>query len=375
MRSGASRRATILPLLLLLQAAPASAAWRGDNQARLEAFARSAKGKVAIFDWDNTSIKNDVGDATLFWMVAHDKLLKPKSWRATSSHLTDDAAAALDAACGKLPSPLPTSTDARCADAILSIYGDETLADGKTAAWKQDYDPDLIQPSYAWATQLTAGYTPAEISRFARTAIARNLANPPGAKQKLGTRQEDAWMRVYPEIKDLVGWLERGGADVWVASASSEYIVREFAKKVGVKADHVIGVRSVLDGRKRITSELEGCGTIAGPNQALISYRKGKRCWINKVIFKETDPTLMMEKPSPTAFAAGDSDTDVFFVSDARELRLVINRNKNQLMCLAYENKDGKWLINPMFIEPLPEKKDAYSCSKYGIADQRDAVH
>src|ERR1700682_1624846 len=27
---------------------------------------------VAVFDWDNTMMKNDLGDATVFWMVRHD---------------------------------------------------------------------------------------------------------------------------------------------------------------------------------------------------------------------------------------------------------------------------------------------------------------
>src|SRR5438309_6686994 len=34
-----------------------------------------AKRPVAVFDWDNTMMKNDIGDATMFFMVQHDKIL------------------------------------------------------------------------------------------------------------------------------------------------------------------------------------------------------------------------------------------------------------------------------------------------------------
>lgn len=32
-------------------------------------------------------------------------------------------------------------------------------------------------------------------------------------------------------------------------------------------------------------------------------------------------------------------------------------------MCRAYDDTDGRWVINPMFIEPLPRKTDPYPCS------------
>lgn len=78
---------------------------------------------------------------------------------------------------------------------------------------------------------------------------------------------------------------------------------------------------------------------------------------------------------SPLAFTAGDSTTDLWMLRDAQTVRLVVNRNKTELMCLAYENADSKWLINPMFIEPLGQKVAGYSCAAYGIADQDDTVY
>jgi hypothetical protein len=39
-------------------------------------------------------------------------------------------------------------------------------------------------------------------------------------------------------------------------------------------------------------------------------------------------------------------------------------------MCRAYDNEDGRWLINPMFIEPLPRRAKPYPCSTAGNIDE-----
>lgn len=91
--------------------------WYGDNRARLQRLidtrgtcsrlpagtgsapqARNAP--VAAFDWDNTVTKNDVTDATLAWILRHDRILRPARWKDTSAWLTDAADRALTTACG-----------------------------------------------------------------------------------------------------------------------------------------------------------------------------------------------------------------------------------------------------------------------------------
>src|SRR5262249_9770165 len=62
---------------------------------------------VAVFDWDNTVVKNDLGDATFFWMIRHEKVLQPadQDWSTTSRHLTPEARTALNAACDLAADP------------------------------------------------------------------------------------------------------------------------------------------------------------------------------------------------------------------------------------------------------------------------------
>ncbi len=378
--------------------------WYGSNAARLQEMIEDLGEESAsydpdsppeaVFDWDNTIAKNDVGDITMFWMLNHNLIKQPfeKNWYNTSELLTPEAIDALNTACdsqGEEKQPLTTdqssATSKACADEIVTIYYDGTTVSGD-AAWNETaFDEDTMEPAYAWAVQLQARYTPDEVRAIARDAIDAALVAEIGAKQTVGTGEYNAYLRIYEQIKDLIGALQGNGFDVWIISASSQYLVEEFAKGVGVSADRVIGVRAVLNSSGKTTAYFEGCGTAPDGNQELITYKVGKRCWLNKEVFELFRADDMMEIPTPIEFAAGDSDTDITFVKDATELKLAINRNKKELMCNAYAdlyssaNPDGKWLVNPMFIEPKGQytKDDGthtYSCSGFDLEDQVDSI-
>jgi phosphoglycolate phosphatase-like HAD superfamily hydrolase len=351
-------------------------AWYGDNRERIDAMlddigAAPAQRTVAVFDWDNTIIKNDVGDATMFWMLRNSKLLQPAEWAGTSRYLTPDAATALTTACAALAEPgqpLPTAdaASAACTDEIVSVYytGATLAGDDAFAGWNYR----TMEPAYAWTVQLQAGHTLDELRGYADEAISEALAADEGAEQTVGTTAGLAgYLRVYAPMQDLIATLQANGVDVWVLSASSQPFVEAFADRVGIAADHVVGVRAIVDDAGKTTTKFQGCGAVADDDGALITYLEGKRCWMNKAIFSvsggaaqavQTDPAL---RP---VFAAGDSDTDVSFLQDATGLRLVLNRNKKELMCNAYNDAGGTWLVNPMFIGPKPQLADGYACSQ-----------
>ncbi len=356
--------------------------WQGKNREQLNGlmllrgwnaanFDR-AHPPVALFDWDNTVIKNDVGDATVFWLAAHDGLRHPGDWKLSNPYLSEVATKELNQACpGKKGDLIATSKNAACADTILNIYSEGKTISG-AGAWSHSPE-ETIEPAYLWAVQFMAGYTENEVQKYSRKAIDFNLDNPLGTKQRIGTKDYPAYVRIYDQQKDLIRTLQTNGFDVWIITASAQKVVEVFAREVNIRADHVIGVRPVLDQNQRFTDRMQGCGHFAEGNTEIITYRQGKRCWVNKVIFGITDSKEMMDLPGKATFAAGDSDTDIYFVKDA-QFKLVINRNKPELMCNAYENRDGNWLVNAMFIEPKGERKQKYSCGKYGIADQKDTA-
>ena len=356
---------------------PANPGWYGDNHARLQAMIDKVgtcggEGDVkngaplALFDWDNTVVKNDIGDAMTFWMLKNGKVLQPENWKDVSTFITDDAASALTKACGDLAKagePLPTheAKGAACADEIISVY-----SDGETTS-EQDafsgYNARRIEPQYAFAAQLLAGYTDDEVEAFAATSREENLAAPEGTKQTVGTTEVTGWVRYYDQVMELIGTLQEHGFDVRVVSASAEPVVRAWAKPTGFDTDKLMGVKVVEKDGKRGT-KLVACG---GDDQSM-TYIEGKRCRVNEEIYGITGKDAYVPAPEGKrpAFGAGDSDTDISFMIDATELRLAINRNKTELMCHAYDNEDGKWIINPMFIDPKDKQDDPYPCSTKG---------
>lgn len=358
--------------------------WYGDNRARLQRliddyatcdpYRPSRHKPVAVFDWDNTVVKNDVGDAQMFWLLRNGKIRQPANgdWTTTSRYLTPAAARALADACGALAgpgAPLPTHTPggSGCADELNAVYG--TAATRSAAPAFAGWDRRTMEPAYAWLPQLMRGWTAREIRGFAAAARAENLAAPVDAKQRVGSTTVTGWVRYYDQQKELVRALQRAGFDVWISSASPQPVVEVWAKGVGIDADRVIGVRNTTTRGGKFTSHLQGCGSVADGADTMITYIDGKRCWINKEVFGVRGAAA--EKVQPAArrqvFAAGDSDTDISFLRDATALRLVVNRNKNELMCRAYDDSDGKWIVNPMFIQPKQQKAAPYPCATTGF--------
>ncbi|MFJ3664346.1 haloacid dehalogenase-like hydrolase [Streptomyces sp. NPDC090119] len=348
-----------------------STRWYGDNRAHLQQVidARGTcsghRGAVAAFDWDNTITKNDVTDATLSWALRHDALPRPARWKDTSAWMTDAGDRALTAACGTgAGGSLRTSDRPACTDEIVEIREKGTTMSG-AAAFAGTWNHRRTVPQYAWVPQLFAGRTPAQLSSYAAAARTEALAAPVGATRTLGTHTVPAYVRYYDQQRDLIRTLQRAGFRVYIVSAGSEPVTEVWSRGVGVDAAHTIAIRSVLDHRGRITTRNEGCGGIGVNKGEVIPYIDGKRCWINQDIYGIHGPAAWQKQSwkQRIAVGGGDADTDVTFVSDATGAHLVLNRNKAELMCRAYDDADGRWVINPMFIEPLPRKTDPYPCS------------
>ena len=357
-------------------------AWWGQNRETLAGWLDSkgcaspsydeTKKPIALFDWDNTVVKNDVGDGITFYMIKQSKVLQPpgQDWKQVSPYMTDAAAAALSVACGTAVAagqPLPTATDLDCADELLAMYIDNKTTGGATAFTGHDYR--RIEPTYAFTAQLLAGYTHAEIAQFTQTAIGAMLTAPENATQTVGTRTLNGWLRIYDQSRDLFEATRSRGFEVWIITASPQDVVGALAPIVGVAADHVIGIRSMTDAGTKLTYRFEGCGPVADGGATMIPYIEGKRCWVNKIVHGDTSANAIARRPladrARQMFAAGDSDTDIEFLRDSK-YKLALNRGKTELMCFTYHSEDGSWLANPMFIQPRPMRATAYPCSTTG---------
>lgn len=359
--------------------------WYGDN-ARLIQHAIDTYGRCqrpagnqsrvrpyAVFDWDNTVVKNDTSDQTIFWMLRHDKILQPakRDWRTTSRWMTTAGATALNRACGALARPgrpLPTSSNVRCADEILAVRTTQKTTTGAPvfAGENQRY----MQAMYAWVSQIMRGYTPAQVRAIAAAARTAALRAPVGATQRVGSSTETAWIRYYPQMRDLIRTLKRAGIEPWIVSASPREIAEVWAAGVGIDSAHTIGIRQIVR-NGRLTGHLVGCGGLPDGSDAIMPYIDGKRCFINQTVLGVTGPRALRPLPAPLrpVLAAGDATTDVSMVRDAVGVHVVLNRNQPELMCHAYDDADGRWAVNPMFIQPLPKKEGLYPCSTTAYKD------
>lgn len=349
--------------------------WYGDNRAQLQrvidergtCHGKGGPRPVAAFDWDNTVTKNDVTDATISWSLRHDKILRPARWKDTSKWLTDTAEKALTEACGtdvEVGAPLPTSTNAPCADEILQIREDGTTMSGE-AAFAGSGTTVAPSRSTRGCPSCSPGTPSPNCARTPRPPARRPSPRPSARPAPSAPTSCRLYVRYYEQQRDLIRTLRRAGFDVWIVSAGSEPVTEVWSRGVGIDRAHTVAIRSVLDDEGRITTRNEGCGGIGRTQGEAIPYIDGKRCWINQEIYG-IKGRAAWNKQAPQrriALGGGDADTDVTFVGDATGAHLVLNRNKNEVMCRAYDNADGRWVVNPMFIEPLPRRTTAYPCA------------
>ncbi|HEY0229424.1 MAG TPA: hypothetical protein VGC05_24165 [Mycobacterium sp.] len=193
--------------------------WYGDNRDRINAMiskqgtcgklgATTENPPLALFDWDNTVVRNPISDITLFWMLRNSKVRQPSDgvWSTTSQYLTPQAAKALAAACGGLAppgEPLPTGTNVGCADELMSVYADRQTHAG-APAFVGAYNHRRIEPAAAWAAQLLAGWTDADVTGFVEAARKESLDAPEGTEQAVGSGQRVGWVRYYAQMRDLI---------------------------------------------------------------------------------------------------------------------------------------------------------------------------
>ncbi len=286
---------------------------------------------VVAFDWDNTVIHNDIGDYFFQWMLDRG-YFKYQNFKEISPYITEKAVMEFEKKC-KNKDGFINSRNQKCNKFLSEVYYKAVLPDGIKVF--SGYDPDIFEPSYALLAEMMAGYSVEEMKNLCEKAVTDAI--------------REKTLYIYPEMQWLINNLKENGFEVWVISASPQLLVETFAKLAGIENNKVIGVRTEIK-NGIIQNSLQGAGPFK--ENTLITYRLGKRCWINEVIFKITGKEAVYPSENinnRTVFAAGDSDTDYHFLIDATKLRLLINRQKPEVTKAALKNEDGKWIVNEPF--------------------------
>lgn len=336
------------PLLLaaaLLCAAPSAAKqlggrWTAENASALAAFLGRAEGtlgrKVAVFDFDNTCILNDIGDATFHLMVDGAEF--------------EAAATSADGLWGYFEegdrNPVKEALESlleekrrRPRRPVRELGAYPRYRKLLYKAYEELCSREGNETCYGWVVRLQAGLTPKRAGALAAAALRLELGRPLGEERlTLGPDDREpvtaaTGIRPYAEIRRLMRDLSKRGVEVWIVSASGQYLVERAALELfGLPAARVIGTRvAVRDGR--LTTELES-----------VPYRAGKVKAIRELIGAR--PLL----------AAGDSDGDWEMLDYASDLRILLDRGKAVSAHAREQASRGElWLIQPPFLSaPKP---------------------
>ncbi len=316
--------------------------WFPDNldliNARLAAIpARNIRRPVAIFDFDNTCVFRDVGQAVFFHQ------LTGLRYRLTPEQLAALLPTTLVDLDGK-PMALITST-------LLSTYQRlwPLISTGKEAQARQLPDCALFTNLLLWFVdkarrderlgpryvlplmgKLLAGYTLAELRLLATEVVTAAMQEPLVSKtlafdapEPLGHLQSShsLGLHAHREMQGLMHSLQNQGIDCFVVSASTEWLVEEAARLLDfpVTPERIFGIRVSLDH--------QGVLTTGTPADYPVTFREGKA----EIITQQISGTPVL--------VAGDADTDYEMLTlPDIDIRLLINRNQAGLISTLYQD-------------------------------------
>ncbi len=167
---------------------------------------------VAVFDFDDTCIDGDLGDAVFHHAVA----------------------------AGSLTARLPGMPDAPTTDHWLG-EADRILAE------------EGPETGYPFFVRAFAGWTVTGFRRHARDVLAVERGAPRG-RRPIGTHRVRSGIRYRRRVVRLIERLQRASWQVWIVSGTAEWAVEVGAEELGVPPERVCGQRVELEGQ-RLTAE------------------------------------------------------------------------------------------------------------------------
>lgn len=272
---------------------------------------------VAVFDCDNTCIRNDIGEAL---------------HRALAHHLAYPLS---DAFFRRIPPPDGQHTLRDLWDTLQQLELDsEPPPPARTAftqhliaAYYRHYQRAGRGPTYQWVTQLLAGMRERTLSAWAQDTLAYEL-DTPVATHTLQLEGEptitwDVGIEIYPEITRLMHAMKARGWEVWLVSASNRWAVEAVATHLDIPSKRVLA--HDLEVQDGILTD-----TLLTP----ITFRQGKVDAIQRHIGRQP------------VFAIGDSITDFEMLEHASHTRILIDRGDPALRNHAIH---AGWLVQPPF--------------------------
>ncbi|MBM9613320.1 hypothetical protein JWJ90_03360 [Desulfobulbus rhabdoformis] len=293
---------------------------------------------VAIFDFDNTCIFRDIGQALFRYQIEHLR------YRITP----DELAAILPPEEGTLAGRPMAAVRATLLAAYARLY--PLIQAGEIERALQGSDYPLFSTLLLWSTaqarkaehlgprfvlpfmaKMLAGFTSQEVRQLAVDVVDQAELEPLSqvtlevkAPDPIGTISASypLGLHAYPEIQTLMAQLKALNIERYVISASTEWLVEGAAPRLGfpVDRDHIYGIRVLRDSQDRLSID-------SYPDYP-VTFREGKA----EIIRTRIDGTPVL--------VAGDADTDYEMLTLPQvPLRILINRCQSGLIGSLYQEK------------------------------------
>lgn len=205
------------------------------------------KNKKVIFDFDNTTVSRDIGEATFAYLVKNNIVKNDEKLKVISPSFTLD---------NKLVS-LDSVVD-------LTEYYEKLT---NSTQHESDKSPYII--SYGWIVQAMQGLTIADVIDATKGAYNENIASKDREKNlesKIEVTEGKTSYRVpffHDETVDLIGNLILNGYDVYFISGSNSWTIRymttialpkllkeKFKKDLKIKPENVLGVNTLIKDKR-----------------------------------------------------------------------------------------------------------------------------
>ncbi|MBL4903210.1 MAG: haloacid dehalogenase-like hydrolase [Desulfocapsa sp.] len=295
--------------------------------------------KVAVFDFDNTSLFGDVGKTVFRYQL--DNLLFRLSPQGFANLFPDYSGTVGNRPYQVIKNRIISlyealwpfiSSNRRDIALVLSKYQEfYVLLPWYCEASRQEQE---LGPEYSltFLARLLSGYTTDEVEYISCMAFMGALEEPIGKQRRIVHCKDPigflescqaTGLRVQPEIADLMKQLRLVGLDCSIVSASNEWVVKAAVTFFGLPVDeeNVFGIRVRLNEREVLSQEL--------PDNYPVTYRHGKVSVINTFLKKQ--PVLV----------AGDAVTDFEMLTmDQVSVRLLINHNKSGIISSLYNDPE-----------------------------------
>ncbi|MCB1189522.1 MAG: HAD-IB family phosphatase [Leptospiraceae bacterium] len=243
--------------------------WKKENHDFLKTSILDSPG-LAAFDFDNTLIKGDLGEAVMLSLLENGLQKLDKNFEI---HFRDRLNAK------------------RLWDEKDTFQ--EELTDYIWTEYQYLMESQGLEVAYRWSSFLFSGWTKAELQSITRTVWNSKLKN-----------------NVYTEMYELIRFLLQNNWQAYIITASPTWVIQEVIEEFNLPGEHVLGMNLKLNDLGVATEE------IIEP----FTYGKGKVECLSKVCNEQPDLSF------------GDSENDLPLLKSAKLKGILIDKGNPALV-------------------------------------------